>query len=258
MGGATDTKSMFVNEFGQWAYRSGAHRGEDFIIRTFLSPEKSTLEAGSGGGRLLMDLLARGFVDLHGFDFLQDFVDVARKRDTTGTIEYRVLDVRNLDYEYNSFDQLLYLQQVLCFLPDVDDQRRAIAEAFRVLRPEGTLVACLLADRSRRQSWRQRVILAYLRTLRLLTFRRLSAQASPWMRSNTKIRLSAFLDFGPYVYWFRETEAVDLFKHAGFEVIAVGTDAQVKEGRFLESIDEFKQAPFRGGLYLVCRKPTAA
>ena len=79
-----DTRSMFVTEFDQWAHRSGAHRGEDFIIRNFLAPEKCTLEAGCGGGRLLIDLQARGFTDLHGFDFLSKFIDVARYCDVTG------------------------------------------------------------------------------------------------------------------------------------------------------------------------------
>ncbi len=87
--------------------------------------------------------------------------------------------------------------------------------------------------------------------------RRLSMQASPWMRSNTKLRPLAFLDVGPYMYWYRETEAVDLFREAGFELSAIGTDAQVAAGHFFKSVDELTSAPFRGGLYIVCKKPVA-
>ena len=165
--------------------------------------------------------------------------------------------MRSLDYADKSFDQVLYLQQILCFLPDLKDRRQAIREAFRVLRPGGTLVACVLADRSRRQSWRHRAVLTYLRVLRILTMRRLSMQASPWMRSNTKLRPLAFLDVGPYMYWYRETEVVDLFQEAGFELSAIGTDAQVAAGHFLKSVDDLTNAPFRGGLYIVCKKPIA-
>ena len=245
------------NEFARWAYRSGVHRGEDFVINNFLAADKRTLEAGTGGGRMLLNLQSRGFSDLHGFDYLPDLIEIARARDETHTIEYRVLDAVRLDYQDNSFDQLLYLQQVLCFLATESDQCRAVDEAFRVLRPGGTLVACVLADRTRRQSWIQRRVISYLRCVRTLTRSRRSVQYSPWLRRDSKLRFGALLDRGPYVYWFEEKEAVALFQRAGFEVVSLGSDAQVAAGRFLETVDDLQHAPFRGGLYLVCRKPGA-
>jgi SAM-dependent methyltransferase len=252
-----DNNSWFAEyEFDLWAYREGLYNFEELIINNYLTKEGPTLEAGTGGGRLLLELQTRGFTDLHGFDVLPQFVAVAKTRDKSRTIDFRVMDVISLEYADKSFNQVMFLQQVLCFVETDSDRQRAVAEAFRVLRPGGTLVVTLLADRGRReQSRRHRLILAYLACLRKLTFSARTLQSTPWLRVKGNINWAALLDRGPYVYWFREDEAARLFLSAGFEIIAVGTDAQVKNGRFLISFEELSRAPFRGGIYIVCKKP---
>ena len=258
MSGDTDHRSKFVQEFDQWAHLTNVYRAEEFVLRTFLEKDKRTLEAGCGGGRLLLILKSWGFTDLHGYDFLPAFIEVARSRDESGTIDYRVMDATQLDYSDNSFDQLLLMQQILCFLPSVADQQRAVREAFRVLRPGGIVVVCVLAERARRQLLLHKIMLGYFSLLRTLTRHRLSTQFLPWMRTNKKkINLKALLDRGPYLYWFRESEVIDLFESAGFEVVSLGTNAQAAEGRFVAKVDELKNAQFRGGLYLVCKKPSS-
>lgn len=250
-----DTRSIFANEEAGWARREGAHKGEDFVFRTYLDPQARTLEAGTGGGRLLLDLQSRGFTDLHGFDLMPEFIDIARRRDQSGAIDFRVLNATDLDYEDASFDQAIYLQQVLCFLQTDPDRRRAVDEAFRVLRPGGTLVTCLLAERWRRQSWRHRWLLRYFAGLRAITFRRLSTHYTSWLKLNGRINWRALLDRRPYLYWFDDAEAARLFEGAGFEIVAVGSDAQVKQQAFCPTVDDLARAEFYGGLYVVCRKP---
>lgn len=251
-----DNKDVFLkSEFGLWADREGFEPGEQFLIENYLRPDRKTLEAGCGGGRLLLAMQARGFKDLHGFDYLAEFVEAASRRDTSGRISFRVQDARSLDYEDDSFDQLAYLQQMLCFIPDEIDRRRAAREACRILRPGGTLVVTLLTLRGRSRSLAHKALLGYQYLLRKLTFRPLSLQYQPWLRLQNALNWSALWDRGPYVYWFREQEAVALFTDAGFELAAVGSEAQVQRGGFVESFDAFARLPHSGRMYLVCRKP---
>jgi SAM-dependent methyltransferase len=251
-----DNQGAFAeSEFSLWSYREGLERGEKFLIENYLRKDGETLEAGSGGGRILLELQNRGFTRLHGFDYLPSFVEIAQTRDRLGTIEYRVENAISLDYQDNSFDQELYLQQVLCFLESEDHRHRAVREAFRVLRPGGRVIVSLLSYRARAQAWSYRPMPAYLYCLRKLTLRARGIQYWPWLRRNGMINLSAFLDRGPYLYWMHEREAVELFTDAGFQVEQLGSDAQVAQGQLLDSVDALENAPLEGRLYLICRKP---
>ena len=77
-----DNRQVYAgSEFDVWAHRSELEPGERFLIERYLEKDPRTIEAGCGGGRLLLDLQARGFTDLHGFDYLPEFIEVARDRD---------------------------------------------------------------------------------------------------------------------------------------------------------------------------------
>ncbi|HEY2840144.1 MAG TPA: class I SAM-dependent methyltransferase [Pirellulales bacterium] len=249
-----DTEDVYRElEFGQWSQRQGLEKGERFMIAKFLDPAKRTLEAGAGGGRILLAMQAAGFTELSGFDILPEFVEAARKRDTTGSIDFTVQDGRKLTYADESFDQLVYLQQFISLVGPEADGLQAVGEAFRVLRPGGSVIISLLSMRARkRRYW---PLLAWLKLLRVATFRRLSLQYQPWLRLNNAPNYPALLDRGPYVYWFLEKEAVELFASAGFLVEAIGSDAQIDAGQLLPPPCVPADAPFRGRIYMVCKKP---
>jgi len=243
------------SEFELWAHREELEPGEKFLFESFLHPDGKTLEAGCGGGRLLLDLQRRGFRSLHGFDYLPEFVEIARSRDVRKTIDYRVQNAISLEYADCSFDQAIYVQQVLCFLERPEDRQRAVSEIYRVLRPGGQVLVSLLSFRARAESPTYRLLLAYLWLLRKMTFRSRTLQQLPWLRRNDAINGGALLDRGPYMYWFHDSEAVDLFTQAGLQVTHLGTDAQVKSRLFFKSLSELQQAPCSGRLSLIARKP---
>jgi len=248
------TESVFrESEFNLWAQRAKLDSGERYMISRYLNPEKITLEAGAGGGRILLAMQSMGFNQLNGFDFLPEFIEVARQRDQSGKINYQVQDGRNLNYPNNSFDQLIYLQQLVSLISDKNDRQKMISEAYRVLKPGGLMIVNVLCIRSRRGLYN--LLLFWLKCLRVILNKNLSIQNQPWLRLKGKPNFRALLDFGPYIYWFGESEAVELFKSAGFVIEALGSDAQIKNQGLFTTLSVPANEPFSGSLYLVCRKP---
>ena len=138
--GTTDNRQFFERDvFDYWASRRGLTEFEEQLLTRFLARDGSTLEAGTGAGRILHELAKRGFHDLHGFDYVPGFIDVARSRDASGAIDFSVQDAVDLDYQDAAFDQALYIQQVLCFIEDAESRMRAMHEARRA--------CCALAGR---------------------------------------------------------------------------------------------------------------
>jgi SAM-dependent methyltransferase len=240
-------------EFNLWAQRAKLELGEQYMISRYLDLQKSTLEAGAGGGRILLAMQSMGFSQLNGFDFLPEFIEVARQRDQSGKINYQVQDGRNLNYPNNSFDQLIYLQQLVSLISDKNDRQKMISEAYRVLKPGGLMIVNVLCIRSRRGLYN--LLLFWLKCLRVILNKNLSIQNQPWLRLKGKPNFRALLDFGPYIYWFGESEAVELFKSAGFVIEALGSDAQIKNQGLFTTLSVPANEPFSGSLYLVCRKP---
>lgn len=99
------------------------------------------------------------------------------------------------------------------------------------------------------------LLLFWLKCLRVILNKNLSIQNQPWLRLKGKPNFRALLDFGPYIYWFGESEAVELFKSAGFVIEALGSDAQIKNQGLFTTLSVPANEPFSGSLYLVCRKP---
>ncbi len=250
-----DNKAVFTGqEFGQWAFREGIEPGEQMLIEKYLASEKSVLDAGTGGGRLAQYLRQLGFKDLHGFDYVPSMIEAAKKRPGAEVLDFQVQDAVRLTYPDAAFDQVMYLQQLLCVIPDLDARRSAMREALRVLRPGGVAVFSFLSYRARSSSWTYKPFLWWLRSLRLLRGSRRGLQYQPWLRLNNSWNPTALWDRGPYIYWYKEREACDELVAAGFHVVAVGSDAQVAAGRLFDHVEDLVTAPFAGRLYVVCRK----
>jgi SAM-dependent methyltransferase len=249
-----NTETVFrESEFTKWAYLPEIYPSEKFVVQKYLNPEKTVLEGGAGGGRILFAMQAIGFKHLNGFDLLPEFVEAARKRDQSGKINYQVQDGRSLKYSDSSFEQLIYLQQLISLISEKSDREKLIIEAYRVLKPGGVFIINLLCTRSRGSVfifWN-----FWLKFLRLLSFRKLSLQNQPWLRLKGKPNLKALIDFGPYVYWFQEDEAAQLLLNAGFKIEFVGSEAQTAANQMQPSQQVPASELFSGSLYLICRKP---
>jgi SAM-dependent methyltransferase len=240
--------------FGSWVSRSGLTEIESALVDRFLDSDRSTLEAGTGAGRILLSLQERGFGDLHGFDYLPGFIDAARSRDGSQSIDFTVQDAVDLDYPDARFEQAIYLQQVLCFIEGPDDRFRAMHEASRVLQPGGTALFSFLCHECRMKRPLQRTFDKYLRVQRLFRHRDVGLQYQPWLKAAERTNFGALVDRRPYVYWYRFREALDALARARFGITWVGSTAQVASGAWECDPKRLDRSNLEGMLYVACRK----
>jgi len=253
---AADNRRMYQTvAFDSWASRTDLTAVEEMLVDRFLDKHGRTVEAGTGAGRILFDLDRRGFGDLHGFDYVPGFIDVAKRRDPAHAIDFTVQDAVDLDYSDGEFDQAVYLQQVLCFIEDAADRRRAMDEAARILRRDGTALFSFLCFEARMNLPLYAAFARYLGVQRRLRRRDVSLQYQPWLKGGNRPNLSALLDRAPYVYWYRLREALGELDHAGFDITWTASTAQI-EREPETALDPETDDPARlhGMVYVACRR----
>lgn len=106
---------------------------EELLLDEFLAagPGPLVLDVGAGSGTFSNRLFARGF-DVTSTDVTDEALDVLRTR-VSGNV--RRADATSLPFPAASFDALVLAE----VLEHVGDDRAALAEAARVLRPSGVL-----------------------------------------------------------------------------------------------------------------------
>jgi ubiquinone/menaquinone biosynthesis C-methylase UbiE len=107
------------------------------------SPGDRVLDAGTGSGNLAAALSKSGGIDLVGIDFCEPAFELARRKVPTAHFQFGDL-TRTLSFPDASFDHVA-CSAVLHVL-SADEQRVALRELSRVLRPGGRLVLTAFAD----------------------------------------------------------------------------------------------------------------
>ena len=115
---------------------------EGIELKTLLShvslAGKEVLEVGCGEGRLTMKYFGRA-KRVVAVDPLQNSIKAARRNaPKRKNLEFRVMRAENLAFPDGSFDVVFFTWSLCCV--DIPAMGRAIEEAWRVLRPNGTLV----------------------------------------------------------------------------------------------------------------------
>lgn len=93
------------------------------------------LDVGCGGG-FLSNALAREGYKITGVDLSAESIEVAKRYDTTMTVQYIVADAYRLPFKDQSFDVITAMD----FLEHIEEPARAIHEFSRVLRSGGVFI----------------------------------------------------------------------------------------------------------------------
>ena len=134
-----------------------------------------------------------GFTNLARVDYVPELID----RDRDRRIDFQIQDAIGLSYPDNSFDQLIYLQQIICLIETAADRLKAIQEAYRILSTGGTGLFSFLSFESRSARFIYASYLTYLRILRKLRGDNRSIQNLPWLTLGGKFNPNSIVDRPP-------------------------------------------------------------
>ena len=159
-------------EFSTWVEITELFPEEKYIIDRYLDRDLSVVEAGTNGGRILFQMQKMGFSSLSGFDYIPKLIDVAIARDPHRSIKFEVGNAIDLAYADSSFDQIIYMQQMLCMIDEAADRLQALREAYRILKPGGTGIFSVLSFEGRCAKPLYSAFFAYLSTFEKITWGR--------------------------------------------------------------------------------------
>ena len=113
-------------------------------IGEHISPGSKVIDIGCANGySAFKQYDLRKPESIAGIDFARNMIEFANKaldsRTGTGNLTFEVGDIRSLDFVDASFD-VGYTTRVLINLPTWEEQKRAISECLRVVKPGGKLV----------------------------------------------------------------------------------------------------------------------
>lgn len=252
---ATNTERYRDLERRDWSARDGLVEDESYLVDNYLDPSASTIDAGTGNGRIVFALKDLGFTSLTGFDLVPEFIETARARDTDHTIAFDTQDGTVLTYPDESFDQLIYLAQIISTVGGWDNQIKLLTEAYRIAKPGALLLVSFLSWDVRLSRPVHVLYTGYLRAIRAVFGSGAPIQSQTWLKLGDWTNLSALTDAPPYLYYFRVHEISELIRLSGWGLSEVGSTYQISHGEpMCRDIIELATRPIRGAIFAVCRK----
>lgn len=146
---SSKVNNEFYNDLGEEWYNSDDHaiallRVEqdtknpwvlDQIKTNFSRENIKILDIGCGGG-FLTNFLAHHYDHIFGVDLSESSLSIARKYDSHKKVSYQKADAYHLPFDEQEFEVVC----VMDFLEHVEDPKKVLTEAARVLKPGGILL----------------------------------------------------------------------------------------------------------------------
>lgn len=217
-------KDLYADKlFRTWSQRNGLIPIEAYLLNKYLTnTSNKVIEAGTGGGRIIFEIEKRGFKHLNAYDFVAQMIDCCntKKKYLNSSVSFKIADATNLEeYDDNSFDYLIYLQQVLCFI-DKKDLNTALAEAYRVGKQDSTYLFSFLNWNSKFYNPPLSLIVNFLRLIR---GEKTDKYKLPWLNINDKFNWLFLNKKQPQNLWLKEKHIIKILEENGFAIVECKT-----------------------------------
>lgn len=234
-------KDLYTDQlFKVWSEKKGLLLIEEYFIKKYLlNKNGKIIEAGTGGGRIIFEIENMGYSDLEAFDFVENMISYCNKnkKKLNSSINFKVTDAINLKtYKTDSFDYLIYLQQVLCFI-DIENLPSALKEAFRIGKDESIYLFSFL-------NWNSKYYNPFLsiviNVFRIFRGEKTNKHKLPWLKINEKINWKFLSKNQPQTMWYKEKHIIEILEKNGFSIV--------------ESKIQINASEKKGHIHLACKK----
>jgi len=145
------------------------------------------------------------------------------------------------EYKNDTYDYLVYFQQVLCFIPKEDLFSHSLKEAYRIAKKDAIVIFSFLDLDSRIYNSILSLIINILRKIRR---EEVLKQHLPWLKINGKFNWKLFNKNQPVTFWVKKNEIISDLKNIGFSILEAKNTNQLNNDIKIR----------KGMLYIVCRK----
>lgn len=230
--------------FEQWTTRKDLNPTENYFLNKYLTDtSKNVLEAGTGGGIISFEIEKKGFSNIQAFDIVTSMITCAKEKaiQKESKIIFSVSDASFLDeYKTNQFDYLVYLQQILCFVPE-HNFLEALHESYRVAKINGIVIFSFLDYDSRSFNSILSLIVNFLRKIR---GEKVLKYYLPWLKIGEKFNWKIFHKNQAQIFWIKRDYILNKLQELGFEILEIKNDFEI----------ENQKNTARGMLYIICKK----
>ncbi len=127
-----------VDLYGRAANGLGLWASEKIVFHKLFKRTDRLLDLGCGAGRIALALKAEGFSNIRGIDYSNEMITEARRvaRARRLQVPFKVGDATDLKMPDSDLDGVIFGFNGLMHIPRRDGRRRAMSEAYRVLRSD--------------------------------------------------------------------------------------------------------------------------
>lgn len=223
-------KNLYSDElFKVWAKKKDFLPIESYFIKKYISDKKGKIiEAGTGGGRIIFEIEKMGFKNLEAFDFVRKMVDYCNKikKESNSNVNFKVADATKLEvYKNNTFDYLIYLQQILCFVGK-ENLSFGLKEAHRIGNENAIFIFSFLNWNSK---WYNSILSLMVNFFRILRNEKISKYELPWLNIDNKFNWNFLSKNQPNNQWFKEKDVIKILRNNGFSILELKTKVGTKD-----------------------------
>ena len=215
--------------FKIWVEKNNLLKLEDYFINKYLKNRNGrVIEAGTGGGRIIFEIESMGFLRLCAFDYVEEMINYCnkKKKRMKSSVVFKNADATDLmDYEDETYDYLIYLQQILCFL-EKEDLNNGLKEAYRIGKMNAVYIFSFLNWDSKLYN---SLLSALINFVRFFRGEQTDKYRLPWLKIDGKFNWKFLNSNQPQNLWFKEKVVVELLKEHGFNILEIKNRVENKD-----------------------------